>query len=156
MAAKPIPDGYHTLTTYLIVKDSKAAMAFYTKAFGAKEILRLSMPDGSIAHAEMKVGDSHFMLSDENEQWGNKSPKTLGGTPVGLAIYVDDCDQVFDRAVAAGATIERPVMDQFYGDRSGTLFDLDGHKWTIGTHKIDMSPAEMQKAMDEWLKSMGM
>lgn len=155
MAAKPIPDGYHTLTCYLIVKDSKAAMAFYAKAFGATEVLRLSMPDGSIAHAEMKVGDSHFMLSDENEQWGNKSPKSLGGSPIGLAIYVDDCDAVFNQAVAAGATVERPVVDQFYGDRSGTVLDPDGHKWTIGTHKVDMSTAEMQKAMDEWMKSMG-
>jgi len=156
MAAKPIPDGYHTLTPYVIVKNASTAMAFYTKAFGAKETLKLTMPDGSVAHAEMKIGDSHFMLGEENEQWGTKGPKTLGGTPMGLAIYVENCDEVFERAIAAGATVEKPVMDQFYGDRSGSLFDPDGHKWTIGTHKIDMTPAEMQKAMEEWIKSMGM
>lgn len=152
--AKAIPEGFHSLTPYLIVKDGKAAMAFYAKALGAKEVLRLCMPDGSIAHAEMIVGDSHFMLSEENPQWGSKGPNTLGGTPCGLCLYVEDCDRVFNQAVAAGAIVERPVMDQFYGDRSGTVIDPDGHKWTIATHRQDMTAAEMQKAMDDWLKSM--
>lgn len=152
--AKAIPEGFHSLTPYLIVRDGRAAMAFYTRAFGAKEVLRLSMPDGSIAHAEMRVGDSHVMLSEENPQWGSKGPNTLGGTPCGMCLYVEDCDAVFNQAVAAGGTVERPVMDQFYGDRSGTIIDPDGHKWTIATHKQDMTAAEMQKAMDEWMKSM--
>jgi PhnB protein len=154
MAVKPIPDGYHTITPYIIVKDAKAALAFYAKAFGAKEILRMPMPDGSIAHAEFKIGDSPIMIGEENEQWGAKSPTSLGGTPFGLCIYVTDCDASFKQAVDAGAKVERPVIDQFYGDRSGTVVDPFGHKWTISTHKIDMTPAEMQKAMEEWIKKM--
>lgn len=154
MAAKPIPEGFHSITPYLIVKSAAAAMEFYTKALGAKETLRLTMPGGGIAHAEMKLGDSHFMLGEECEQWGSKGPKTLGGSPVGLCVYVTDCDAAFNKAVAAGAAVERPLQDQFYGDRSGTVIDPDGHKWTIATHQKHMTQAEMQTAMDEWMKSM--
>ena len=154
MAVKPIPDGYHTVTPYIIVKGAAEALAFYAKAFGAKEILRMPMPDGSIAHAEFKIGDSPIMIGEENPQWGAKSPKSLGGTPFGMCIYVADCDAAFKQAVAAGATVERPVVDQFYGDRSGTVVDPYGHKWTIATHKVDMTPDQMQKAMSEWMKTM--
>lgn len=154
MAAKPLPDGYHTVTPYIVVKGAAAALEWYAKAFGAKEILRLPMPDGSIAHAEFKIGDSPIMLGEENPQWGAKSPQTLGGSPAGFCIYVEDCDQAFNKAVAAGATVDRPVVDQFYGDRNGTVVDPFGHKWTIGTHKKDLTPAEVQAAMMEWMKNM--
>ncbi len=154
MSAKPIPDGSHTITSYITVRGGESAIAFYKEAFGAELILKLTMPDGSIAHAEMKIGDSAFMFGDENPDWGNKCPLTLGGSPSGLMIYVPDCDAAFERALAAGATVDRPVMDQFYGDRSGTVIDPSGHKWTLGTHKKDMTEAEMQSAMDEWMKSM--
>ncbi len=154
MAVKPIPDGYNTFACYLIVKDAKAALAFYSKAFKAEEKMRLSMPDGSIAHAEFKIGDSMIMLGEENPGWGATSPQTLGGTPVGLCLYVPDCDAVFNQAVAAGATVDKPVIDQFYGDRSGTVVDPFGHKWTVCTHIKDLTPAEMQTAMEEMMKNM--
>lgn len=153
MSAKPIPDGYHTFNCYLIVKGADAALKFYEKAFGAKEKLRLPMPDGSIVHAEFQVGDSMVMLGEENLEWGAKGPQTLGGTPIGLCLYVPDCDALFAQAVAAGATVERPMMDQFYGDRSGTVVDPFGHKWTIATHQKDMTADEMKTAMDDWMKS---
>ena len=152
--AKPIPDGYHTITPYLTVRGGDAAIAFYEKAFGAKLILKLTMPDGSIAHAEMKIGDSAFMFGDENPDWGNKSPATLGGCPSGMMVYVEDCDAAFAQAIAAGATVVQPLSDQFYGDRSGSVLDPSGHKWTLGTHKEDMDPATMQARMDAWLASM--
>ncbi len=154
MAAKTTPAGYHTLTSYLTVRNGNDAIEFYKKAFGAELTLKLTMPDGSLAHAEMKVGDSHFMIGDENPDWGNKSPLTLGGSPTGLMIYSDDCDAMFAQALAAGATVERPVMDQFYGDRSGTVVDPSGHKWTLGTHVEDVPNADMQRRMDEWMKTM--
>ena len=154
MAAKPIPDGYHTMTPYITVRGGEAAIAFYEKAFGASLVMKLTMPGGGIAHAEMKIGDSPFMFGDENPDWGNKSPLTLGGTPSGLMIYVEDCDAAFARAVAAGATVDRPVEDQFYGDRSGSVVDPSGHKWTLGTHKEDMDPATMQARMDAWMATM--
>lgn len=153
MYAKPTPAGYHTLTPYLHVRDSAAAIAFYEKAFGAEEVMRLTMPGGGVGHAEVKIGGSRFMLADENEQWGNKGPQTLGGASGGYAIYCDDSDALFAQAVAAGATVVMPVSDQFYGDRSGTVADPFGHKWTIGTHKEDVPPAEMQKRMDAFMAS---
>jgi PhnB protein len=151
-----VPPGYPTATCYLICRDAKAALAFYAKAFGAVETVNLTMPDGSIAHAEFRIGDSPIMLGEESEQWGTKSPLALGGTPVGICLYVPDCDAAFAQAVAAGATVERPVVDQFYGDRSGTVVDPFGHKWTIATHRKTMNQAEMQKAMDDWMKASGM
>ena len=147
MAVKPTPDGYHSLTPYITVRGGEAAIAFYEKAFGAKLILKLTMPGGGIAHAEMKIGDSPFMFGDENPDWGNKSPLTLGGTPTGMMFYVADCDAAFAQAVAAGATVDKPVEDQFYGDRSGTVVDPFGNQWTIGTHKEDVSDEEMKKRM---------
>lgn len=151
--AKPIPDGQHTLTVYLHVRGASDALAFYAKAFGATEKYRLTMGD-KIAHAEFTLGDTTVMVSDENLEWGNKSPTTLGGHTSGLCFYVDDCDAMFARAVAAGGTPIMPPTDMFYGDRSGAILDPFGHKWTIATHIEDVSPAEMQTRMDAWLMSM--
>ncbi len=148
-----IPAGYHAVTTYLTVKDATAALAFYAKAFGAEEVFRLTMGP-VVAHAEFKIGDTVLMLADENPDWGNKGPTALGGTPTGFCLYVADCDAAFARAVAAGATVEKPVADQFYGDRTGTVVDPFGHKWTVATRKETLTPAEMQARMDAWLKSM--
>ncbi len=145
---KKIPDGFHSITPYLTVKDGSAAILYYQKAFGAKEIGRISMPDGTVGHAELQIGDSRLMLAEEMPAWGNKSPATLGGSPVGIALYVSDVDTVFQRALDAGATVVEPLKDQFYGDRSGTLTDPFGHKWHILTHIEDVTFAEMQKRMD--------
>lgn len=149
--AKPIPDGYHTLTPYLIVRNGSAALEFYAAAFGAVEKYRLTLPGGAIAHAEMTVGDSVFMLSDEMPEWGSKSPRSLDGTPCGFCLYVPDCDAAFAQAVAAGATVKRPLADQFYGDRSGTVTDPFGHDWTLATHKVDVPPSEYQARMEAWM-----
>ena len=151
---KPIPDGYHSITPYLYLSSSAKAIEFYKNAFDAEEVLRLPMPDGSIAHAEVKIGDSIVMMSDENPQWGTKGPTTLGGTSAGFAIYLPDVDKAFAKAIAAGATVMRPVQDQFYGDRSGTVVDPFGHTWTLATHTQDLTPEQMKKNMDEWMKSM--
>jgi PhnB protein len=153
MAVKPIPDGYHTVTPYLIVKGAAQAIEFYKKAFGAEEVMRMPGPGGSIVHAEVKIGDSHIMMGDENPQWGAVSPKTLGGTPFGLCLYVKDVDALFKQAIAAGATEMHPVKDQFYGDRSGTVSDPFGHKWTIATHKEDLTPEQIGQRFQEFMKS---
>lgn len=147
MAVKPIPDGYHSVTPYLIVKGAAKALDFYKQAFGAKELFRMPGPGDRIMHAEIKIGDSPIMLADEAPEFLATSPETLGGTPIGLMIYVEDVDRSFQQAIAAGGKEIRPVVDQFYGDRSGTLMDPFGHKWTIGTHKEDVSAEEMQKRM---------
>jgi PhnB protein len=147
MAVKPIPDGYHTVTPYLIVKDAARALDFYRKAFGARELMRFPGPGGKVLHAEIKIGDSPIMLADECPEMSARSPQALGGTPVGIALYVEDVDAVFNRAVAAGAKVLKPVQDQFYGDRSGTVTDPFGHQWTVATHKEDVSFEEMQKRM---------
>jgi PhnB protein len=144
---KAIPKGYHTVTPYLIVKGAADAIEFYKKAFGAKELVRMPGPDGTVMHAEIKIGDSPIMLADEMPQMGHRSPQSLGGTPVGICLYVKDVDALAAQAVAAGATVQRPVMDQFYGDRSGTFGDPFGHQWTIATHVEDVSPQEMRKRM---------
>lgn len=144
---KAIPDGYHTATPYLHVKGGLKALEFYKQAFGAKEIGKLMMPDGTVGHAEIQIGDSHVMLADENPQWGNKAPDSLGGCSGGICLYVEDVDAAFKRAIEAGGKETMPVADQFYGDRSGTLNDPFGHKWTIATHQEDMSFDEMQKRM---------
>lgn len=144
------PEGFNTLTPYINIKGALEAIEFYKKAFGATEVGRITMPDGSIAHAELQIGDSKIMLAEENQQWDNKSPQTLGGSPVALCIYVDDVDAVFDRALREGAKItgDMEVKDQFYGDRTGSLTDPFGHKWSIMTHLEDVSFEEMQKRMD--------
>ena len=142
---KPIPEGYHTVTPYLIIKDAASAIEFYKRAFRATEMMRMTQPDGRVGHAEIKIGDSRIMLADEFPEIDARSPQSLGGSPVGLLLYVEDVDALTSQAIAAGATVVRPVKDQFYGDRSGTLADPFGHQWTIATHKEDVSPEEMQK-----------
>ena len=145
-----IPEGYHSVTPYLIMKDAEKAIEFYTKAFGAKEIGRITMAGGKIGHAEIQIGNSRLMIADEFPEWGNKGPVTLGGTPVGLCIYVENVDEVFRRAIEAGGKTDQnmEVKDQFYGDRTGTLIDPFGHKWTIATHIEDVSFEEMQRRSD--------
>ncbi|MCA9054470.1 MAG: VOC family protein [Planctomycetaceae bacterium] len=147
MSVKPIPDGYHSVTPYLICRNAAAAIDYYTKAFGARERMRLPMPGGLLGHAELEIGDSVVMLADENQEWGAMSPQTLGGTPASVLIYVEDVDTVFQRAIDAGAKVVRPLQDQFYGDRSGHLEDPFGHRWSVATHVEDVSPEELQKRM---------
>lgn len=147
MSVAAIPEGYHSLTPYLIVKDADAALAFYARALNAIEVLRMPMPDGKVGHAEMKVGDSHFMLAEEMPDMGFVGPATLGGAGVSMMLYTEDCDALFGQALAAGGEQVRPMEDQFYGDRAGTFADPFGHVWTIGTHKEDLSPEELVKRM---------
>jgi PhnB protein len=144
MAAKPVPAGYHTVTPYLYVKGAAEAIEFYKKAFGAEEMFRHPMPDGRLGHAEIRIGDSPIMLADEHPQMGVQGPASRGGTTVGLAVYVPDVDKRVAQATAAGATVIRPLQNQFYGDRSATLADPFGHVWTISTHVEDVSPEEMK------------
>ena len=146
---KAIPEGYHSVTPYLTVEGGAEAIEFYKKAFGAREIFRMPMPDGRMGHAEIQIGDSRVMLADESREMDTKSPHNLGGSPLGLMIYVENVDEVFNRAISAGAREARPVKDQFYGDRSGNLVDPFGHKWTIATHIEDVPPQEMEKRMEE-------
>jgi PhnB protein len=145
MPVKPIPEGYHSVTPYLIVKDAARAIEFYKKALGAKELMRMPGPGGKVMHAEIKIGNSPIMMADEFPDQKIVGPQSLGGTSVGLLLYVEDVDAVFQRTVAAGATVEKPLADQFYGDRSGTVIDPFGHKWTIATHVEDVPEAEMEK-----------
>lgn len=144
--AKPVPDGFHSVTPYLTVRGAGEALAFYQKAFGAKELFRMPGPDGKrLMHAEMKIGDSIVMLSDEFPEYGGKSAQTLNGSPVSLFVYVEDVDAVFNQAVAAGATVEMPLENQFWGDRYGKLVDPFGHKWGLATHIEDVPPEELGK-----------
>ena len=142
---KAIPAGYHTVTPYLTIKNGAKALEFYKKAFGATEIYKLMMPDGRLGHAEIRLGDSMIMLGDEFPEYGGKAPDTLGGSPVSIYLYVEDVDAFFKIALAAGAKERKPVMDQFYGDRSGQLEDPFGHLWWVATHKEDVTPEEIQK-----------
>jgi len=144
--AKPIPDGYHSVTPYLIIKGASDAIEFYKKAFGATELFRMDH-EGKVGHAELKIGDSPIMLADESTEMGYKSPTTLGGTPVSIMIYVNDVDTIFKQAIGAGGEQQKAVQDQFYGDRSGTLKDPFGHVWHVATHVEDVSPEEMEKRM---------
>lgn len=146
MITQPVPTGWHSITPYINIKDAITAIEFYKTAFDAKEVGRITMPDGTIAHAELQFGDSKIMLAEESEEWGNKSPQALGGSPVCLCLYVEDVDAVFSQALAAGAKVtgDMEVKDQFYGDRTGSLTDPFGHQWTIMTHKEDVSFEEMQ------------
>lgn len=142
---KAIPAGHRTVTPYLTIKNGVKALEFYKKAFGATESYKLLMPDGRLGHAEIRLGDSVIMLSDEFPEFGGKAPQTLGGSAVSIHLYVEDVDALFKRALAAGAKERKPVMDQFYGDRSGQLEDPFGHLWWVATHKEDVAPEEMQK-----------
>jgi len=143
-----IPEGYHTATPYLIVKDGAAAIDFYKRAFGARELMRMPDPSGKkVAHAEIKIGDSPIMLADESPEMDARSPQALGGSPVSILLYVEDVDTVVKEAVRAGGKLERPIEDKFCGDRSGSLKDPFGHTWHISTHKEDVSPEEMKKRM---------
>jgi PhnB protein len=150
MAVRPIPEGYHSVTPYMIVNNASAAIDFYKKAFGASELFRMPGKEGKIMHAEIKIGDSHVMMADETPEmakWGAKSPQALGGSAIHLMIYCENVDQMFKQAISAGGTERMPVKDQFYGDRSGTLVDPYGHSWTISTHKEDLKPEEIEKRM---------
>ena len=144
---KPIPEGYHSVTPYLYVRSAAQAIDFYKSAFGAVEQMRMLGSDGRIMHAELKLGDSVIMLADENPQHGVMSPQTVGGYSVGLLLYVENVDAVFQKAVKNGAKSLRPIKDQIYGDRSGSLLDPFGHMWTVATHVEDVSPEEMKSRM---------
>jgi PhnB protein len=143
MAVKAIPEGHHTLAPYMAIKGAAEAIEFYKKAFGAAELVRMAQPDGRIGHAEIRIGNSIIMICDEFPNLGVRSPVTLGGSPVGMHLYVEDADAVFNRAVAAGAKVKEPVADQFYGDRRGGVEDPFGYVWWIATHKEDVSPEEI-------------
>jgi PhnB protein len=145
----PIPENYPRLTPYLCVDDAAAAIDFYTKVFGATERMRMPGPDGKIGHAELQLGNAMIMLADEHPEMGVRGPKSIGGTPVTLSLYVEDVDAVFDSAVGAGATALRPVADQFYGDRSGQFEDPFGHRWSVASHVEDISPEEMARRAAE-------
>jgi PhnB protein len=144
---KPIPDGYHSVSPYLIASNAAQAIEFYQRAFGAQERERLPMPDGRIGHAELLIGNSIVMLADEFPEHGNRSPQTLNGSAVSFALYVEDVDQAFQRAVQAGATVKEALADKFWGDRAGTVMDPFGYKWTLLTHVEDVSPEEMKARM---------
>ena len=153
MATKAIPDGYHSVTPYLIVNGAAKAMDFYKRAFGAVELMRMARPDGKIGHAEMRIGDSAIMLADEHPEMGYRSPQSLGGAAVSLMVYVERVDDVFGRAVAGGAKELQAIKDQFYGDRSGTLQDPFGHTWTVATHVEDVPPEEMRRRAEKFMQS---
>jgi PhnB protein len=155
MPVKPVPDGYHSVTPYLIVKGGAQAIDFYKKAFGATELFRMADPGGKVGHAEIQIGDSRIMLADEFPEMGFRSPQSIGGTPVGICLYVENVDALGQQAVAAGATVMRPVQDQFYGDRSGTFVDPFGHVWTIATHKEDLTADEIARRHEEFKKKHG-
>lgn len=147
MAVKPIPDGYHTATPYLIVKGAAKAIEFYKQAFDATELMRFPGPGGKIMHAEIRIGNSPIMLADEHPEMGARSPESLGGSATSIMLYVKDVDARYAKAIAAGAKVVRAVQDQFYGDRSGCLTDPFGHAWTISTHTEEVSMEEMQRRM---------
>lgn len=142
------PAGYHTVTPSITVRGGIKALAFYKEAFGAVEVMRFELPGGVLAHAEIEIDGSRVMLADEMPEWGNRGPESLGGTSGGLCVFVPDVDVAFAKAVAAGAKVVRPVQDQFYGDRSGTLLDPFGHQWTLATHIEDVPADEMKRRFD--------
>ncbi len=152
MAVKPIPDGYHNVTAYLVTRDAARAIAFYGQAFGAVEVMRIAAPDGKIGHAEIRIGDSPIMLSDEFPEMNAQSPLVLGGSPVSMLLYVADVDKTLAQAIAAGATLLRPVEDKFYGDRSGSVTDPFGHIWHLATHTEDVPPDEVRRRAEAFMK----
>jgi uncharacterized glyoxalase superfamily protein PhnB len=154
MAVQAVPQGYHTITPYMTVRDAARAIEFYKQAFGAVEKGVMKGPDGKIMHAELRIGDSIFMLGDEQPQFGALSPQSTGGAGMGLHIYTEDVDSAVERAVKAGASVEMPVADMFWGDRYGKLADPFGHKWSIATHKQDFSMEEMEEGMNAMMQKM--
>jgi PhnB protein len=152
---RSIPEGYHSVTPYLAVDDAAAALEFYKQAFGARERMRMPAPGGKVGHAEIEIGDSCIMLADEYPDMGFRSPKAFGGTPVTLHLYVEDVDAVARQAVAAGAKELRPVKDQFYGDRTGTVADPFGHVWHIATRKEDLAPDELKRRAGDAMQQGG-
>jgi PhnB protein len=148
-SVRPIPEGMRTVTPHLICAEAGDAIEFYRKAFGAVELSRMPGSDGKVMHASIRIGDSTIMLNDENPTWGSFGPKSLKGSPVTIHLYVNDADAVFEQAVRAGAKVTMPLDDMFWGDRYGKLEDPFGHQWSIGTHVRDVSPEEMQKAMEQ-------
>jgi PhnB protein len=153
MTVKYIPPGYHHVTPYLTVNNAAEAMQFYQKAFGAKEVMRFEQ-DGLFMHGEIQIADCRIMIGQEMPEWGNKSPLTLGGSPGGIHVYLEDVDQAFAQALKAGARQEHPVTDQFYGDRSGNLIDPFGHRWTLATHKEDLTPDQIKARFKEFMAKM--
>ncbi len=151
---KAIPDGYHTVTPALTVRDGAKAVEFYKRAFGAREAFRMDGPDGKLMHAELKIGDSSIMLGEENLQWGAQSPEFLKGTPVSLYLYVPHVDAAFAQAVAAGAKALKPVADMFWGDRQGEVSDPFGHRWSLATHKEDLTPEQIKQGAQEFFASL--
>jgi PhnB protein len=154
MPPQPVPEGYHTITPYLAVKDAAEAIEYYKQAFGAKERVRMDAPDGKIGHAELEIGDSLIMLSDPFPQSSTTPPKELGGTSASVFMYVEDVDAVVKKAVDAGATITTEITDQFWGDRFGSITDPFGHSWSIATHVEDVSPEEMEARAKEAMAAM--
>jgi PhnB protein len=147
-----IPQGYNSITPYLVIKGAADAIEYYKKVFGATVVVRMDDPSGRIGHAELKIGDSHIMLADEFPEMNYRGPVTDGSSPVSILLYVEDVDSIVERAAAAGAKILKPVQDQFYGDRSGFIQDPFGHLWGVATHKEDVSPEEMEERMKKATK----
>ncbi len=152
---KPIPEGFRSLTPYLCVRNAARAIEFYKKVFGAREIMRMEAPGGKIGHAELIIGDSKFMLSDEFPEMGGKSAQTIGGSPVGLYLYVEEVDKIVEAATKAGSKLNHPVKDQFYGDRSGSLTDPFGQEWHIATHIEDVGEDELRRRHEAMMKEQG-
>jgi PhnB protein len=152
MPVKPIPIGYHSVTPYLAVRQAADAIEYYRRAFGAKERMRLAAPDGKVGHAELEIGDSVIMLADEHPEMGARGPRAFGGTAVSVVLYVTDVDRTVEAAVAGGAKVLRPVADQFYGDRTGTIEDPFGHRWHVSTHKEDVPPDELARRAQAMFK----
>lgn len=155
MAVSPIPPGFNSVSSYIVVPNAKEALEFYGKAFGAETVLRIPGPDGnSTMHAEMRIGNSIVMMSDEKPQWNAKSPKTLGGTPASQHLYVEDVDALFQRAVAAGCTVVMPVSPTFWGDRFAKVEDPYGHGWSMATHVEDVPESELAERARKWMAEM--
>lgn len=154
MAVKAIPEGYHTATPYLVVRNAAQAIEYYKKALGAQELMRMPTPDGKIGHAELRIGDSVIMLADEGDRGLSKSPQSLGGSTGGVMLYVDDVDATFQRALDGGGKVFMPLQDMFWGDRFGQFVDPFGQAWSLATHKEDISPADMEKRAQDFYAGM--
>lgn len=146
-SVKPVEEGMHSVTAHIVCAGAADAIEFYKRAFGAEEMMRMPMPDGKLGHAMIRIGDSMVMMADEFPEWESRGPLSIGGTPVTLHLSVPNVDEVFERAVNAGAKVRMPVADMFWGDRYGVVEDPFGHRWSIATHIRDMTPQEMQEAM---------